>query len=327
MAHPPRRELSTGRRLIPVAWVFGIFVAVAVGVYLLDRQVLPLVFFLVIGVTVGSGMAVHALLRGPRRQVGQHVSLWIVGSALLVGAGSLGRQLFQIEGFFFAVAAGALSGVVIHYLSAKVIGPLLLGRVWCGWGCWTFMVLDALPWKRPAAAGPSRFGWVRYVHFAISLSLVTGLFFLFGVYPGDEWETSTAHLWFVGGNLLYYGTAIGLAVTLRDNRAFCKALCPVAVLLKLSARPSLLKVGTSQESCSGCGDCNTACPMSIDVRAYSQQGERVKCSECTLCQRCVAACPQQALALDLGFDLTLRDRFSSESAQDRELDQKFRSSV
>jgi hypothetical protein len=33
---------------------------------------------------------------------------------------------------------------VVHYLIAKVFGPMLFGRIWCGWACWTVMVLDLL---------------------------------------------------------------------------------------------------------------------------------------------------------------------------------------
>ena len=32
------------------------------------------------------------------------------------------------------------------------IGPLLFGRGWCGYACWTAMVLDFLPYKKPQAA-------------------------------------------------------------------------------------------------------------------------------------------------------------------------------
>ena len=54
----------------------------------------------------------------------------------------------QIEGFFFYLLAGFYAGSVIHYLVAKIVGPLVFNRGWCGWACWTAMVLDLLPYKR-----------------------------------------------------------------------------------------------------------------------------------------------------------------------------------
>ena len=61
----------------------------------------------------------------------------------------------------------------------------------------------------------------------------------------DRWETvtglflmKTAHLeqimfWlFLAGNALYYIAGIALAFAFKDNRAFCKYLCPITVFLK-----------------------------------------------------------------------------------------------
>ena len=58
------------------------------------------------------------------------------------------QQNFQIEGFFFFIFAGVFGGVIIHYINAKIIGPLINGRNWCGWYCWTPMILDFLPFKK-----------------------------------------------------------------------------------------------------------------------------------------------------------------------------------
>jgi polyferredoxin len=56
---------------------------------------------------------------------------------------------------------------VIHYMIAKIFGPVLFGRLWCGWACWTVMVLDLLPFKRPRGRLPGRWGWVRYLHYGM----------------------------------------------------------------------------------------------------------------------------------------------------------------
>ncbi|MFB2623343.1 MULTISPECIES: 4Fe-4S binding protein [Methanothermobacter] len=48
----------------------------------------------------------------------------------------------------------------------------------------------------------------------------------------------TVMLWaFIAGNVAYYVTGIALAVALRDNRAFCKYICPVSIFLKASSLP------------------------------------------------------------------------------------------
>ena len=66
---------------------------------------------------------------------------------------------------------------VIHYLVAKIAGPLFFGRGWCGYACWTAMILDLLPYKTPK--NPRlKIGFIRYIMFIISLTFVSLLFIL-----------------------------------------------------------------------------------------------------------------------------------------------------
>ena len=48
----------------------------------------------------------------------------------------------QIEGFLYYLFTGVFEAATIHYAIAKIFGPLLFGRGWCGYACWTAMVLD-----------------------------------------------------------------------------------------------------------------------------------------------------------------------------------------
>ena len=81
----------------------------------------------------------------------------------------------QIAGFWYYLFMGVFEAATIHYAVAKIFGPLLFGRGWCGYACWTAMVLDLLPFRRPQE--PRRnLGFVRYLVFAGSLALVAGLF-------------------------------------------------------------------------------------------------------------------------------------------------------
>lgn len=47
---------------------------------------------------------------------------------------------------------------------------------------------------------------------------------------------------FVIGNILYYVIGITLAFLFKDNRAFCKYLCPITVFLKPASYFSLVRV-------------------------------------------------------------------------------------
>jgi polyferredoxin len=101
-------------------------------------------------------------------------------------------------------------------------------------------------------------------------------------------------LWsFVIGNILYYGIGIGLAFALKDNRAFCKYICPVTVFLKPASYFSLIRVKNDTEKCISCGRCKKVCPMDVDMMDNSRK--RKNGTECILCNNCIDACPKKSL--------------------------------
>jgi polyferredoxin len=87
--------------------------------------------------------------------------------------GIVKKENMQLEGFFFYLMSGFFTGSVIHYLVAKNLGPILFGRGFCAWACWTAMVLDFLPYKKNKS-GRIEAKWeiLRYIHFSFSLVFV-----------------------------------------------------------------------------------------------------------------------------------------------------------
>ena len=167
------------------------------------------------------------------------------------------------------------------------------------------MVLDLLPFKRPSGRLPGKWGWLRYAHFGLSLGLVALLWFAFGYRVGAAGIPAVT--WFIIGNVLYYAIGIILAYALKDNRAFCKYLCPVSVPLKLTSRFSLLKIKGDASNCNNCQACEKMCPMDIRIADYIMKGERVLSTECSLCQTCITVCTRDALKLSFGLDLGGKD--------------------
>jgi polyferredoxin len=142
---------------------------------------------------------------------------------------------------------------------------------------------------------------LRYAHFAASLLLVVILWFAFGYRDGAlGWGGLT---WFAAGLGLYYVVGVALAFALKDNRAFCKYVCPLAVLLKAGSRYALLKIAGEAGKCDECQVCVELCPMNIRIPDYILKGERVLSTECTLCQTCINHCPHDALKLSFGLDV------------------------
>ncbi len=104
----------------------------------------------------------------------------------------------------------------------------------------------------------------------------------------------------LGGFAVYYVLSVGMAFVLRDQRGFCKYLCPNGAILRITSRAALMKVASDPAKCSGCGACSRVCPMDIDVAPLAGAGLRVASGECILCQNCAHACPTGALSLKAG---------------------------
>ncbi len=262
-----------------------VFEAIAVTLWLTTGTIFYFFNFTYIGSCIAAGILLYIKKFPYARQVVQ----FAVGLYMLVYLGILSRENMQLEGFWYYLFLGVFQAAVIHYAVAKLFGPLLFGRGWCGYACWTAMVLDLLPYKQPNAPR-KRIGWIRYLVFAASLGFV-GALFLFHVPALDDimfWS-------FLIGNAVYYIVGIALAFALRDNRAFCKYICPITVFLKPASYFSLSRVRVDTEKCVSCGKCKKVCPMNVDMTDNARS--RTNGTECILCNACVDACPKDALKL------------------------------
>lgn len=297
----PRQVILPGVSLV-LFWALGVWGWRASG------YIQPLILFGYIGTALGIGLGLYSFLPKKRKQWGRRFTLLAVGGMLLVFMGILQRENLQIEWLFLSLLAGVGAGVVAHYSIAKVFGPILIGRLWCGWACWTLMVLDLLPFQRSPGRLPRTWEWLRYAHFAASFALIATLVYGFGFGRGLEQGSLAALQWMVAGNLLYYALAVGMAFALEDNRAFCKYVCPVTVPLQATSRFSVLKIRGDMSRCDECGACVQMCPMDIQILDYIREERRVLSTECMLCQTCITVCAKDALKVSIGLDLGWKER-------------------
>ena len=267
---------------LPILILAG-FEAVAVTLWLTKDHIFYLFNFSYIGCSIALGIFLYIRKYRHARRIVQ----LLVGLYMLVWLGLVSRENMQIEGFWYYLFTGVFEAATIHYAVAKIFGPLLFGRGWCGYACWTAMVLDFLPWKVPSRPR-KKLGWIRYVTFALSLIFVGALFL---AHAGN---LERIMFWaFIIGNVLYYAAGIILAWAFKDNRAFCKYICPVTVFLKPMSYFALMRIKCNQEKCVSCGKCKKVCPMDVDVTDNSRNRENG--TECILCMECVKNCPKGAL--------------------------------
>ncbi len=299
-------KTSISRKLTAPLIMAGLFYALAI-VLGLTVDIFYLFNFGFIGTALGIGFGLYALLPRKNKPIGRLLAQGLVGFYMLGILGFVGMENMQIEGFFLYLFAGLFYAAVLHYIIAKIIGPLIFSRGWCGWACWTAMILDLFPYKRNKTGRAGGFGAIRYLMFLLSLALAVIIWFVADPLLKEDLTTTSIYslYLFIAGNVLYYFIGIVLAFATRDNRAFCKYVCPITLFLKAGARFSLLKIRGDKETCTGCGACDRVCPMDIKVSSYAADGKRVLSTECVICQTCVNSCPEGALSLTTGLDGSL----------------------
>ena len=263
--------------------MLSIFEIVATLLWLTKDNLFYLFNFSYIGISISLGLFLFIKKYKYARRVVQ----LLVGSYMLIYLGVISRENMQIEGFWYYLFTGVFEAATIHYVVAKIFGPLVFGRGWCGYACCTAMVLDFLPYKIPKEPR-KKIGWIRYVTFALSLLFVS---FLFLSHVGEMEKMMFCA--FLVGNARYCTVGIVMAFVLKDNRAFCKYVCPVTVFMKPMSYFSLLRVKCDKDKCISCGKCKRVCPMNVDVTDNSRKRENG--TECILCMECVKNCPKGAL--------------------------------
>ena len=274
--------MTMKKYLLPVVMLL-LFEAVAVTLWLTKGNLFYLINFSYIGVSISLGLFLYA---GKVKYARRIVQL-MVGLYMLVYLGLICGENMQIEGFWYYLFAGVFEAATIHYAVAKIFGPLIFGRGWCGYACWTAMVLDFLPYKIPQQPR-KKLGWIRYLTFTASLVFVAALFL------AKAGNIERVMFWaFIAGNVAYYVVGIALAFVFKDNRAFCKYVCPITVFLKPMSYFSVLRVKCDKSKCVSCGKCRQVCPMNVDVTDNSRK--RANGTECILCMECAKCCPKDAL--------------------------------
>ena len=264
-----------------ILWL--VFETIAVTLWLTLHKLFYLFNFTYIGTCLAIGLALYS----NHFRYARHVVQFSVGLYMLVYLGLLSGENMQIEGFWYYLFLGVFEAAVIHYLVAKLCGPFLFGRGWCGYACWTAMVLDLLPYKIPNQPRKN-LRLIRYLVFAGSLLFVGALFLL----QVPDLERIMFYSFLIG-NAVYYIVGIALAFAFQDNRAFCKYICPVTVFLKPASYFSLLRIKNDTDKCVSCGKCRKVCPMNVNPADNSRNRENG--TECILCFTCVEACPKKSL--------------------------------
>lgn len=266
-----------------------------------------LIIFPWIGIWITIGRLISKKRVGKEKDLGRRITILMISPIFLIFLGVMQRENLQLEEtifyILFFISSGYFIRVLVHYAIAKLIGPLIWGRGFCGWACWTAAILEWLPIKENNQI-PMKYGKIRYLVFIISILIPIAFIALGYDWKNNHIEESGgiiqtaktgALIWFIIGNGLYYATAIILAFVFKKKRAFCKIVCPVSLVMKAQTNIALIQPKPNKNECISCKKCNTNCPMDVDVVGYISSKKRVKSSECILCGMCANVCPKEAI--------------------------------
>lgn len=218
---------------------------------------------------------------------------------------------FYISRFPIWGAAG-VSAAFIFYLCCSIIvltGTLLFGRQWqcstlCLFNGFASEVFDpAIPLlgkkKKLKQKGLKFFLILRYVFLLLSVFFTLWwILFLTGVpVIGDPRIIGKIENYkYLSAELL---TAMFFWVAF-IGRGYC-CYCPLGTVISLLGKIAGQQICTNKSKCIQCGQCNTACPMSIDIKADAETGKAVRSMNCVGCGHCVDACPTKTLDYSTKF--------------------------
>ena len=209
---------------------------------------------------------------------------------------------------------GAWRHIPFYVLGSLMLFGILLGRLVCGFLCPFGLVQDLLhkiptrKFRMPRRVDRA----LRLLKYVVLFGMVVGLSLLVtteaGVTPpffceflcpagtfgaGIPLLLANEDLRAVAGALFDWKLLVLVAILVAAvlvPRPFCRYLCPLGALYGLFNRFSFYRMGVDEGRCVGCGSCDRACPMGVEVRANPNSPECIRCGACR------KACPTGAIA-------------------------------
>ena len=115
--------------ILPII-MLTIFETIAITLWLTMDNLFYLFNFSYIGISISLGIFLFI----KKYKYARRITQLLVGLYMLIYLGLISNENMQIEGFWYYLFTGVFEAATIHYAVAKIFGPLLFGRGWCGYG-------------------------------------------------------------------------------------------------------------------------------------------------------------------------------------------------
>ena len=194
------------------------------------------------------------------------------------------------------------------FFGLALLGTLVFGRFFCGWGCHIVALQDLCGWimkRLGVRPRPFRSRLLLYAPLVLAFYMFawpTVKRVVLGVgppFPGFTNHLLTSEMWatFPGPlfAVLTFATCGFAAVYFLGNKGFCTYGCPYGAMFGALDRVSPGKIVVS-DACEQCGHCTATCTSNVRVHEEVRLYGMVVDPGCMKCMDCVSVCPKGALS-------------------------------
>ncbi len=220
---------------------------------------------------------------------------------------------FTIGGISFIDPLAALSliaanpfalGAMVASVLAVLAVVVLFGRAFCSFACPASLFFSSALRIREKTEDrfPALVSMRRAVPLGMRLGLLVGGLVAAVIAGSWVWQLILPY-WMISTEIVngIIGVPLGITyylfvfIVLADFLVFpgefCRALCPLGLLLGRTSRSAVVRVRAAQRDCAeNCDRCANGCDLHLDPRHGAV-------SDCSLCGRCVTVCPVKKLAI------------------------------
>ena len=226
----------------------------------------------------------------------------------------LSALLFPVTMIYFSpgmVFKGARLGILSgSYLTFFLLflSAIFFGRAWCGWLCPVAGFSDMM---QPVNGRPytiRKAKRIKYIIWAIWIAAIACVVIFVGggfssvdLLLGTEKGISIHNISLIAVYYIVIGTIVTSSL-LFGRRGFCHTFCWMAPFLVLGRKLGnvlklrSLRLSANDNPCSGCGECEFACPMSLPVQEMVSRND-LEHVDCILCDICVNTCPDKKISI------------------------------
>ena len=252
----------------------------------------------ILGFTVLAGIFVRFEFTRKFRNIFLLISLIVLGFSELHHACPCMLSSFQNTLLWFY--GNDVSWSKMLWFLGLIPITYIFGQVWCGWVCHLGGLQEFLylPGKVKILKSEKAQRILKLIRIALFAALIIQLFVTSKLFfcKIDPFKT-VFDLGFLGNHyIITRWILLGLLLisSLFTYRPFCKAICPVGLMLGLVSKIPGASILGIKNKCVGCNSCNKACEM--DAITHHGKHSTLDNKDCIACGACFDSCKKNSLA-------------------------------